>query len=501
MDFMNFNVLQLFTPMNMLCILGGTIFGTLIGAMPGLGATVGCALLIPLTFSMDEVPALLLLVSLYMASQYGGSISSITLGIPGTPAAVVTVLDGSPIAKRGEPGRALGYSLAASTIGGLFGCVVLILATRPMAKLAVQLADPELFLIGILGLMSVIAIGAKDMLRCVIALLLGLLCGTVGSDFFTGAQRFTFGSAYLSDGINIVGLLAGFYALSEVFEMVTGDMTIRYVTDVKKVKCRAPWKEFKEVMPHVIKSSAIGTLFGVIPGLGGGSATWFAYGQAKRSAKHPELFGDGSVEGLSSAESANNAVVGGGLVPLLSLGIPGTSTAAIILGALVLQGIQPGPHLFDSKPDLVYSIYWGLLIATIMMFIVGRYATSLFARLLVCPNYVLVPIVITALLIGAYAARYFTIDIWIAIIAGAIVFFMKRLDFSLPAFTLAFVLAELIENRFRRSLLLSKGSFSIFFTRPICIVIWVLIVLMFVLSIRSSQKEKDRKKAETNQKA
>jgi putative tricarboxylic transport membrane protein len=470
-------------------IMWGSVFGMLIGALPGLGSSVGCALMIPLTYHMDARSAIIMLLSVFTSCAYGDSISSIVLGIPGGPAAVVTCWDGVAMTRQGKPGKALGISLYSSFVGGLFGCVVLIFLTGPLAVLAIKLADPELFLIGIIGLVSVATLGGEDPWRCFISILLGLAISVIGIDPFTGISRFAFGNIYLGDGISLIALLIGFYALTEVFEMCMGDMEVSYVTDTKNLNCKLTWKEFKEIIPCSLKAGLIGTIFGIVPGLGGGGAsTVYSYMSAKRSDPHPEEFGHGSVRGLATAESANNGTVGGGMVPLLSLGIPSTATMAIIAGALMMQGIQPGPNLMKDDPNLVYTVYWGLIIATFVMFIIGRYTTSLYARILICPNYVLIAVIDIFLFFGAFVSRRFMIDMWTVVIAGFAGFLIRRLKFAPNAFVLAYVLSDLIENRFRRSMMLSRGSFSIFFTRPACLLLWVLLAYMIFAAIRFSKK-------------
>ena len=502
MDFFNtFDWSVLWNTTNLFYIALGSLFGIIVGAMPGLGANIGCALMIPLTYGLEAIPAILVLMSVYMGVMYGGSISAIALGIPGSPSAVVTVLDGNSMAKDGYPGKAMGYSLYSSTFGGFIGGIALVLVTSALAAVSLLLSDPELFLIGMLGLLSVASLGVTDIPKFLMSIVLGLFLGTIGMDMFTGTYRYTFGNIYLVDGINLAALMAGVYALGEVFEMVMEDLNRRYVTDLKNTRCHISLKEFLKVKWVLLKSSVIGVVFGVVPGLGAGAATWFTYMQAKRDSKHPELFGKGSPEGLAAAESTNNAVVGGALAPMLALGIPGSSTVAIIAAAMMIHGLQPGINLFKERADLVYAIYVGIFIATIFMFIFGKYLTTLFARMLVCPNYILVPIVTIALMVGAYCARNYFTDVWIAIIAGAAVFFLKRLDFSISAFTLAFILASLIENHFRRSLMLSKGSASIFFTRPAALIIWVLIGWMIFVLIRQSNKNKKKKGAKTEESA
>ncbi len=493
MDFLAFNPLSIITPGNIFWLVFGVAFGLVVGALPGLGAAVGCALLLPITYSMSPATACITLMALFMASQYGGSISAVTLGIPGTSGAVVTVMDGYPMSRRGKPGLALGYSLYSSTIGGLFGCLVLIFLTKPLAKVAIWLADPELFLVGVAAILTVPALGAKNKIRCLMSVLMGLFVGNcIGLDSFTGAARFTFGNVHLSDGISIVAMLSGLFAMVEVFEMSVGDRGGRTVSNAKDLKCHVPWNEYKHQIVNVIRSSVIGSVFGVIPGLGASAGTFVAYGQSKKYSKHPEEFGNGSMEGLSAAEACNNAVVGGALVPELALGIPGTASLAILGSALMMHGINPGPNLMSENTDLVYTLYWGLIAATILMFIFGKYLTSLIAQVLRCPNYVLIVIVAAASLVGAQAARGYQMDVWLALGIAVIFFILKRLDFSIAAFTMGMVLANLIENRFRRGLMYNQGSFNIFFSRPICWVLWILVLYMVASILIDSAKQKKK---------
>lgn len=498
MGLLSFDFSLLFSFKSLFAIVFGTMAGLLVGALPGLGAAVGTALLIPVTYTMEPLPAVLMLVALYEAAEYGGSISAIVLGIPGTSAAVATCLDGTPMAKQGYPGKALGYSLYSSTTGGLIGSIVLMTLTVPLAKLTIKFSDPELFLIGVLGMISVCCLSTKDIPKTIISIVFGLLLGTVGLDVLTGTERYTFGIDYLSDGIALVALLTGLFALSEVLNMSVGDLKKRYVEDTKNLKTKISLKEYTNVLVTIIKSAVIGVIAGIIPGLGGSAGSWFAYTEAKRSSKNPEKFGTGEPKGIAAPEAANNAVVSGALVPLLTLGIPGSPTAAIIASALMIQGIEPGPMVFKGNPDLVYGIFWGLLFATILMFVLGKYTTSLWARLLVIPNFILIPIVMVAALIGSYAVRGMFIDVWIAVAAGGIVFFLKKLDYSVPGFVLSFILAPMIERSFRRSLMLSHGSYSIFVSRGYSIGVLALIVLMVANMIYRMFKN-DKKKLQEGQ--
>ena len=477
-------------------IIFGTFVGLLIGALPGLGPTVGVALLLPLSAQLDPSPAIAMLVSLYMAGEYGGSITAVVMGIPGTSAAVPTCFDGYPLAKSGKPGKAVAYSLTASTIGGLFGWVVLAFLTAPLARACIRFSDPELFLIALFGLLSVSGLSSANISKTMVSILIGLLLGTIGLDTFTGVPRFCRGIINLYDGFDLVSVLIGMFAVTEVLNMVLGDMSSHVVPNTKDLKVSLTFKEFKSTLPTVLKSSVIGTICGIIPGLGGGVAAMMSYSEAKRSSKHPETFGTGEPLGIAASESANNAVVGGALLPFLTLGIPGSSTIAIISGALMMQGIQPGITLMKDRPELVYSIFAALLLAIVAMYVIGRFTNSLWARVLILPNNILAPIVLLLALLGAYASRGYLFDVWVCLGSGIIWWFLSKVGFSRAAFVLSYILSKLFESGFRRSLQISYGSYGIFISRPICIVFLCMIVLVFGGRFVSQQIKKRKKAAE-----
>lgn len=471
----------------------GTIVGLLIGTLPGMGATITIVILLPLTYAMSPLAAILLLVSAYQASEYGGSISSIIIGVPGTPAAVATVLDGNALAKKSYPGKALGYSLTASTIGGLIGAVVLTLLAVPLSRFAIRFSDPEFFLIGLLGIMAVAGLSSDDKIKSSISVILGLLIGTIGIDVFTGTARFTMGTLELMEGLAIIAVLIGMFGFSELFKMISTEIKQKYITNSKGLSTHLSFTEVKSVLWTSVKSSFIGSIVGIFPGMGAGPASWFAYSEAKRSSKEPDTFGKGNPNGIAAPEAANNATVGGALIPLLALGIPGSPATAIIMGAFIIHGLQPGPRMFDNNTGLMYGIFVGFFIATILMFIIGKFATALFARVLTVPNYVLIPTIFLLSIIGVYISHNMFFNLWIALLFGVVMFILKKLDFSLPSFILAFILSPIIEQSLRRSLLLSDGSYSIFFTRGYSLFLISLIIFFLIgMSVTFSKKRAEK---------
>lgn len=488
MGFLEFDFSTLFTLTNLLVIIVGSLIGLLFGAIPGLGAMVTVVLMLPVSFMLPPLPAILLLLSIYQSSEYGGSISSIILGIPGTSSNVATILDGHPLAKSGHPGKALGYSLFASTIGGLVGGLVLVFLAKPVANFALTLSYPEYFLVALLGILAVAAISSTDMIKSIISAMLGLMAGTVGLDILTGDQRFTLGRMELMEGLEMIPIILGMFAFTEVAMMIRDNLKDKKSKEKISVKTGLTAKEYKSVMKPIGISSIIGSIVGVFPGTGSGTASWFGYSISKKVSKNPKTFGKGNPEGLAGAESANNAAVGGAVLPLLTLGVPGSPTIAIIMGAFIIHGIIPGPHIFSENPELTYGILFGFLLTSVAMYFSGRLFTPLFSRVLRTPIDLLIPTVLLVSIIGVFAANYLFFEIWIALLVGVIAFFMRTLNYSLPAFVLAFVLGNIIESNFRRSMMVSGGDVSIFLTRPFSLAIVILIVVLVLFSLRRKKK-------------
>ncbi len=487
---------QVLTPTTFLWMAIGTLVGLLIGSLPGLGPSLGIALMLPFTLYLTPLQAVIMLVCLYMSVEYGGSIASIAIGVPGTGAAVVTMFDGQPMAKKGQPGRALGLSLTASTVGGIFGVLVLMFGTSLVSAIVYNLTDPELTTIALFGVLSIAYIGSKDVPKTLMSVLIGLLIGTVGIDPFTAAPRFTMGNYNLYDGFALVPVVIGLYAVPSILNMLSAKETSKRVKlESKDLNTHLEKGDFKKCFPSMMYGGIIGAIIGIIPGLGGGPATFLSYNTLKSRGKNKETFGTGDPRGITVCESANNAVVGGALLPFLTLGIAGSPAVAVVGSAFIQQGIEPGVALMRSTPELVYGIMWGLLFGCVMMYIFGKLATSLFARLLVIPNSLMAPLLTFFVLTGAFVSRYLPADVWIALIIGVIAFFISKLGFSLPCIIVSLVLSEILEGSFRRSLILSKGDWSIFVRDGICL-FFIGLSVAVVGGILISNARKARKKAQ-----
>ena len=460
----------------LIAIMAGVILGILVGVMPGLSASTGVALLVPFTYTMSPVASMLLLVSLYMAGEYGGSITSIAIGTPGTPAAAATLFDGYKLTEKGQPGMALGTSVVASSIGGVIGACVLLAFSEPLARVAISFGAAEYFALAVFGLTIISSMSGNSLLKGFIAMLIGLLLKTVGLDPFTGGERFTFGVAKLMDGISFIPALIGLYALSQVFigiEQLGTKLSAKahYSYKVPGIK------QLARLWRVILQSSIIGSVIGVLPGAGATITSFICYNEAKRFSKTPEIYGTGCLEGVAAPESGNNAVVGGALIPLLTLGIPGSATAAVLIGALMLHGLLPGPMLFVHNADLVYGIFCGLFVACFFQLIFGLAGIPLWIKIISTPRALLLPAIAAIAIIGAYGKDYSMVDVWLMTGFGFLGYFLRKYKFPVTPVILALVLGGILEENFRRALIMSDGSYSIFFTKPISLVLLIMAVL------------------------
>jgi putative tricarboxylic transport membrane protein len=466
----------------LMAIISGIVLGIVIGAMPGLSPSMGVALMVPFTYGMSPVIALILLIGIYIGSSYGGSITGIMVNAPGTPSAVVTAIDGYEMTRQGRPAKALGTSIIASSFGGMFGTLILITCSVPLAAAAVRFHPAEYFAFAVLGLATIATLAGENWIKALIAMLVGLLIATIGTDPISGAERFTFEMAELSDGFMLIPALIGMFALSEVFRGIEkGDFRIPRTQGVKD-----PWPRFGHYWKLkwvTLRSSAIGTLIGVFPGAGATIGSFISYGMAKRFSRHPEEFGKGSAEGVTAAEAADSGSVGGAMVPLLALGIPGSATTAVLIGAMMIHDLTPGPQLFVSSPDMIYSIFAAMLIAQFVLLLVGLAGGRVWVMVANIPKELLYALITMMALIGAWAVRGSMFDVFACLGFGLLGWIMRRYGYPLAPVILGLVLGLIAETNFRRAIMMD-GS-SVFFTRPLTVTLLALALLSFLIPLFS----------------
>lgn len=466
---------------NIFAMFIGLFLGTTFGAIPGLGPTEGVALLIPFTYRLDPIPAILLLSSIYMGGTYGGQIAAILLRIPGAPEAVATLLDGNEMVKKGQVGKAFGIGLIASVIGSIFGAIVLMFLSPQLSKVALNFGPAEYFALSFLGLSAVSGISTNNPIKAIIACLIGLLFATVGIDPITGVGRFNFGSTFLLGGIPLIPALIGLFAVSEVLKNIEETHNIEKKGELVS-KFSMDWPTFKELIRLkwiLLRCSILGVLIGVLPGVGATTAAILAYNQEVRLSKNPEKFGTGIIEGIAAPEVANNAAVGGAMVPLLSLGIPGSATTAVILGALILHGMRPGPLLILQQAELCYSLFAGMFLSSLILIPVALITIKLFSKVLYIPYHILTNIIICFSVIGSLVMSGRTGGIWIMLVFGIIGYLMNKFEFPPTPILLGLVLGPLMESSLRRALLTSNGNIIQVISRPLTLIFLIIGIAVF----------------------
>lgn len=481
-------------PMSLLWMNIGLAAGIIIGALPGLTGTMGIALLLPLTYGMSSIHGMMLLLGVYCGGIYGGSITAILINTPGTPASAATSLDGYPMAQQGHAKRALHDALAASMIGGLISCVILLTCAPMVAKFALNFGAREYFALSLFGLTIIASVGGKSVLKGLLMGFAGLLLGCVGIDSLEGVSRFTFGNNYLTGGFNIIPVLIGLFAITEIMTK-SRDINKAVGTTVAVEEEKVSFADVLRYKIVLLKSSVIGAFIGAVPGTGAAIASFLAYNEAHRTSKHPEEYGMGSEEGLVACESSNNAVTGATMIPLLTLGIPGDTNTAVLLGALTMQGIQPGPMLFTKQANWVYSIMIGMMLVNLFMYLQGRLFVKGFSNITKISTKIMVPCLVVLCVIGAYAIKYNTFNAAAMVVIGVIGYLLKKLDFPLTPMVIGLVLGNLCESNMRRALLLSRGNWLTFFQSPIaCVFLALAVFMLFFPMIRDALANK--KKAE-----
>ncbi|MBU1156523.1 MAG: tripartite tricarboxylate transporter permease [Proteobacteria bacterium] len=449
----------------------GVFLGIILGSIPGLTATMAIALIIPMTFTLDPVVSVGLLVGAYKGGNYGGSIPAILLNTPGTPAASATLLDGHELAKQGKSLKALKMAIYASVMGDTLSDMVLILVAPPLAIIALKMGPPEMAALIFLSLLIITTVSGESMIKGLIVGAIGLVVGTIGLDSVTAVRRFGFGFPELDEGISLVPMLIGLFAVSEFLinteSVGMGKVVQFFARSSKPEDNRVSGKEFKACVPPILLSTGIGTLLGAIPGIGPSIAAFAGYAQAKKISKHPERFGKGALEGVAAAESGNNAVCGANLIPLLTLGIPGDIGAAVLLGAFMIQGLHPGPMLFQENIVTVYAIFMALMLANVFNYCIGIFYIRFASKVVLIPKGYIFPAVLAFCFFGAYGFNQSLFDVWIVVIFGLLGYLLRRNGFPLAPLLIAFMLEPILEGAFRQSLLMSGGSMAIFFTHPI----------------------------------
>lgn len=469
----------------------GVLIGIIFGAIPGLTAATGVAVFTPITFGMEFAPAFGFLLGLYCGGYYGGSIPAILIHTPGAPGNVATSLDGYPMAQSGHAGHALSLSVTSSWLGGTFSSFCLLIFANIVARFALKFGAQEYFSVALIGLSCIVGISGDSMLKGIISACLGMLLACIGVDPMDGVLRYTFGVVPMMKGIATVPALVGLFALSEAFSKAETDTAS---AEGMTGTITGVLPHFKEYWSHkllLLKSMVIGTVIGAIPGTGPTIAAWLSYSEAKRSSKHPEEFGKGSIEGIMACESSNNAVTGGAIIPMVTLGIPGDPVTAILLSALMIQGLTPGPTLIAEKPDLITTILWILLIGNFVMLLFGLGGAKLFPKMLSIPPKILFPVVMVMCVVGSFAVNNSSFDMWVSFGLGVFGYIMIKFGFPVAPMVLGIILGPIMEPNFRRALISSKMDFSTFFVRPLsCVFIILAVVLTFVMYRRTHSSKK-----------
>jgi putative tricarboxylic transport membrane protein len=457
----------------------GCFFGTLVGVLPGLGASATIALLIPFTFGMNATAAMIMICSLYYGSKYGGSITSILINIPGENASVVTTFDGYQMALQGRAGAALGIAAIGSFVGGILGTFGLIFVAVPLAQFSLKFGPAEYFSLIIMGMLTIVFVGGKSITKSLMSGVIGISLGVVGSDIVQGAPRFVFGIPELMDGIDFVVVVMGIFGLGEV--LVSAEEYMKM--DSIKVPYAKLWPTFKDLTDSkwaMVRGTAIGFVIGALPGAGATIASFLSYGVEKSASKQPERFGKGAIEGVAGPETANNAACSGAMAPLLALGIPGSGATAVMLGALMLYGLKPGPMLFTTSPDFVWALIASMFVGNVILLIMNLPMVPLFALSLRISYSLLYPIIVVICMIGVYSLNSSIFDIWMMWVFGIIGYFMKKYDISGAPLIIGLVLGPILEQSLYRALSLAHGSMLVFVTRPISATLLGIAVVMSI---------------------
>lgn len=474
---------NLFDPLHLLCMVLGIIYGIIMGAIPGLTATMAVALLIPVTYGIGKTAAIITLIAVYIGGISGGLLSAILLRMPGTPASIATTLDGYPMAAKGQAGLAIGTGIQASFVGGIFSAVVLALLAPPLAEISVSLGPFEYFCLAIFALSMVAALSEKDLLKGLLSACLGLFLATIGTSPIDGTRRYTFGMNELDSGFTILSVLIGLFAVSELLNNSASVAKVEKVTDNLQGRFFPSIRESLGYWRTYLRSACIGTVMGILPGIGGGPAGLISYGQAKRASSTPEKFGTGHPEGIIASETSNNAVTGGALIPMLTLGIPGDATTAIIMGGLIIHDVRPGPLLFQNAPEIIYTILLSVILLNIIMLIVESFAIRIFIKVLEIQRYLLLPIIILLCTVGTIGINNRLFDAMSMVLFGYLGFILERNKYPLAPLVLGFILCSMVEENARRTIMYYDNGWQLFIDRPIGTVLLIVALIPLVLKV------------------
>ncbi|MCS0496544.1 tripartite tricarboxylate transporter permease [Ancylobacter mangrovi] len=470
----------------------GSVLGTLIGVLPGLGPLATISMLLPFTFGLDPLEALIMLAGIYYGAAYGGSTTAILVNLPGETSSVVTVIDGHQMARQGRAGVALATAALGSFFAGCVGTFILAAFAAPLTQLAFSFGPAEYFSLMAMGLVGAVSLASGPLIKSIGMIVLGLLLGLVGTDVASGAMRYTFGLPQLWDGIDFVVIAVGIFAFGEVITSLERK-EIRDALSSPITRLWPSWQDFKDMAPAVLRGSAIGSLVGVLPGAGLSLASFFAYSLEKKTSRTPERFGKGAIQGVAGPEAANNAAAQTAFIPTLTLGIPGSATMALMLGAMIVHNIQPGPQVMTTNPTLFWGLIASMWIGNLMLVILNLPLVGIWVKLLSVPFRVLFPAIILFCCIGVYSVQNSIFDIYLAAGFGLFGYVLHKLHCEPAPLMLGFVLGPMIEENFRRALVLSKGDFSVFVTRPISAVLLaitaILLIMVAIPAIRSRRQE------------
>jgi putative tricarboxylic transport membrane protein len=479
------------TPTNLFFCFIGTFIGTLVGVLPGIGPLAAISILLPSTYYLPPETGIIMLAGVYFGTMYGGSTTSILVNLPGEAASVVTCLDGYQMARQGRAGPALGISAIGSFVAGTFGIIVLTLVAKPLAEIALSVGPPEYFSIILTGLILLVYLAQGSMVKALIMASIGVFLGTVGTDDYTGQSRFAFGTLYLRNGIDILPVIMGLFGVTEILSNIQEKAEI----DIIRTKIRQLFPsldDLKKSAGAIVRGSILGFLLGLFPGGGGVISSFASYTVEKRLSKHPERFGKGAIEGVAGPESANNSCVSASFIPLLTMGIPCTAAMAVILGALMIHGLRPGPLLFEKNPNVFWGIIASMYVGNVMLIILNLPLVGLWVQVLRVPNRILSPIILALCIVGVYSANNNVLDIYLMVFFGIAGLLLRKFGFEIPPLIMAFILGPIFEDSFRQSLVMFRGNILGLFHRPVCLVFLGIACFLIMSAIFSTIRKRGR---------